>query len=62
MEVERFRMTQPWRIELMGTLRARQGERVVERFHSRRTGLLLAPDLASWQALHDLLLAPDTGH
>lgn len=35
-------MDAPWRIELLGRLRATQGDRVVTRFRARKTGLLLA--------------------
>src|SRR4051794_6151199 len=35
-------MNAPWRIELLGRLRATQGDRVVSRFRARRTGSLLA--------------------
>src|SRR5262245_26308447 len=35
-------MEAPWRIELLGWLRATQGERVVTRFRSQKTGALLA--------------------
>src|SRR5439155_26404554 len=35
-------MNTPWRIELLGRLRATQGDRVVTRFRERRTGALLA--------------------
>jgi DNA-binding SARP family transcriptional activator len=35
-------METPWRIELLGKLRATQGDRVVTRFRSRQTGCLLA--------------------
>src|SRR5437762_1756959 len=35
-------MDTPWRIELLGRLRATQGDRVVTRFRAQRTGLLLA--------------------
>src|SRR2546428_1082809 len=35
-------MHTPWRIELLGRLRATHGDRVVTRFRARRTGALLA--------------------
>src|SRR5947209_14982709 len=35
-------MDTPWHIELLGRLRATQGDRVVTRFRARRTGWLLA--------------------
>src|SRR6266571_3153776 len=35
-------MHTPWRIELLGRLRATQGDRVVTRFRARKTGALLA--------------------
>src|ERR1700736_5034946 len=35
-------MGEPWRIQLLGALQAVQGSRVVARFRSRKTGLLLA--------------------
>src|SRR5438067_5489258 len=35
-------MDTPWRIELLGRLRATQGDHVVTRFRARKTGLLLA--------------------
>jgi predicted ATPase len=35
-------MTEPWRIEMLGWLRAVQGERVVSRFRTQKTGALLA--------------------
>jgi DNA-binding SARP family transcriptional activator len=35
-------MDTPWRIELLGRLRATQGDRVVTRFRARKTGALLA--------------------
>jgi DNA-binding SARP family transcriptional activator len=35
-------MEAPWRIELLGWLRATQGERVVTRFRSQKTGALFA--------------------
>src|SRR5215212_8428438 len=35
-------MDAPWRIELLGWLRAIQGDRVVARFQTQKTGLLLA--------------------
>ena len=34
-------MNAPWRIELLGGLRVRQGERLITRFRSQRTALLL---------------------
>ncbi len=40
-------MTVPWELQLLGRLRAVHGERVVERFTTRKTGALLA-----WLALH----------
>src|SRR5437588_11121093 len=36
------RMGEPWRIQMLGALRAEQSSRVVARFRSRKTGLLLA--------------------
>ena len=35
-------MDTPWHIELLGRLRATQGDHVVTRFRARRTGALLA--------------------
>jgi len=35
-------LSQPWRIELFGGLRARQGEQVLARFRTQKTGALLA--------------------
>jgi predicted ATPase/DNA-binding SARP family transcriptional activator len=35
-------MIEPWRIEMLGWLRAVQGEQVVSRFRTRKTGALLA--------------------
>ncbi len=35
-------MDTPWRIEMLGWLRAVQGERIVSRFRTRKTGALLA--------------------
>src|SRR5947209_412123 len=35
-------MTEPWRIELLGGLRAQQGERVITRFRSHKFVALLA--------------------
>src|SRR5438552_1993115 len=35
-------MTEPWRIEMLGWLRAAQRERVVSRFRTQKTGALLA--------------------
>jgi DNA-binding SARP family transcriptional activator len=35
-------MDAPWRIQLLGGLRAERGERVVTRFRTQKTGLLLA--------------------
>jgi DNA-binding SARP family transcriptional activator len=32
----------PWRLDLLGGLRATQGNRVIERFRSQKTGVLLA--------------------
>jgi hypothetical protein len=41
-DVEPMTMTMYWRIELLGGLRARLGDRVVERFPTRKTAALLA--------------------
>src|SRR5438105_4651494 len=38
----RSHMNAPWRIEMLGGLRATQGEQVVARFQTRKTGALLA--------------------
>src|SRR5713101_7635240 len=38
----RARMDTPWRIELLGRLRATQGDRVVTRFRAQKGGALLA--------------------
>src|SRR6476659_5201770 len=35
-------MTEPWFIQLFGGLRASQGERVITRFRTQKTGALLA--------------------
>ncbi|MCC6444354.1 MAG: AAA family ATPase [Armatimonadetes bacterium] len=35
-------MREPWRIEMFGGLRIRQGEQVISRFQTQKTGLLLA--------------------
>src|SRR5579859_4950738 len=35
-------MNDPWRIQLFGALRARQGERLITRFRTQQTGALLA--------------------
>jgi len=35
-------MNEPWRIQLFGTLRARQGGRTITRFRTQKTGALLA--------------------
>jgi DNA-binding SARP family transcriptional activator len=35
-------MNEPWRIQLFGALRARQGERLITRFRTQQTGALLA--------------------
>src|SRR5690242_8499670 len=40
--VRGYRLDKPWRIELLGWLRARQGDRVVTRFRSHNIGALLA--------------------
>ncbi len=35
-------MNQPWYIQLFGTLRARQEDRIITRFRTQKTGALLA--------------------
>jgi DNA-binding SARP family transcriptional activator len=35
-------MDTPWRIEMLGWLRASQGDRLLTRFRSQQTGALLA--------------------
>ena len=42
-------MEAPWRIELLGGLRARHGERVVARFRTQKAAEMLRTARAAWK-------------